>query len=316
MRPAPERPGDALPTPDDFAGWPALGALRVRASAGPLAFDMERVDARVAEALADFASGGELASGDVPSARIQWTRADRGAWLAASPGDRARSFTWIEGGALAWATHHAALLMDAEATSGIAVLTDQDASAAARSAQNVLRVAAAWALASSRRGLLLHASAVSDGGSAILFVGPSGAGKSTAARLSAPRAVLADDACIVTAEEGRAWLHPAPLWAEPAFAGRHDARERIPIERILRLRQGSPHAIQPLGRSAATASLLAHAPFLENLPPLACKAEVAERIAAVAAVSELRFGPDAGFWSVVDRFRSARAESGRDGSNA
>lgn len=297
MRPAPQRPGDDLPASDDFAGWPSLGGLRMDAQAGPVALDLRRIDARVREALAPFESAAEGPRSH--ALRLEWTRADRPGWMSVAPREPARSVAWIENGALAWATHHVALLMDPAAERGIVVVTDQDAGEMARSAQNVLRVAVAWRLAAEGQGLLVHAAAVEDGGKAVVLLGPSGAGKSTAARLSAPRAVLADDVSLLLPGDDGLHLHPAPFWAEPAFPHRRDARVVLRVSRVLRLRQAAEHGLAALPRAAATASVMAHAPFLAGLQPLLQADSLASRIADAAPLSELRFARDPGFWSLL-----------------
>lgn len=316
MSRSPERPGDSLPTPEDFAGWPPLGALTRRIAVGPFPVRLERVDARVAGALAPFeeAAGWADAGDSGEGFLLEWTRASRGAWLEIVAGERARSCAWLERGGLAWATHHAALLMDSRASRGIVVLTDQDAAETARSAQNVLRVATAWRLVTSGRGLLVHASAVLQGRDAIVLLGPSGAGKSTAVRLAAPRPVLADDACILVEQQGRAFVFPAPFWAEPDIEGRSDAREPLPVAGILRLRQAPEHRLLRVGRPRAMASLLAHAPFVGDLAPLEARAAIAERIASAAACGELAFARDATFWNLIETEWIVSASGARQGN--
>lgn len=297
-RPAPERPGDALPTPDDFAGWPALGGLSLRAAAGPVAFDLARIDARIRTALAPLEHPSACAEPRL-DVRLEWTRAERPAWLALAPGDRARSACWEESGAMVWATHHAALLMDADAERGVVVLTDQDADEAARSAQNVLRVAVAWRLARAARGLLLHAAAVLDGSEAVIFLGPSGAGKTTAARLSAPRAILADDACVVTLGPEGLLLHPGIFWADPALSTDLPA-DPVGVKAIYRLKQAPASRVRALPRAAGAASLLAHAPFLSGLEARLAGGGLAERLAGATRVAELELARDPRFWQTID----------------
>ena len=317
-RPAPERPGDSLPTPDDFAGWPPLGALDLGIECGPVPMFLDRLDARAREGVEDLGSLWEpddtvMEHPEDEAVRLQFTRASRGPWLELRPGDRTRSVAWEEGGGLAWATHHAALLMDSAAQRGIVVLTDQDAAATARSVQNVVRVAAAWNAVVSERGLMLHASAVGLGDPrrqrdrCVLFLGESGAGKSTAARLSAPRRVHADDACLLLLEEqGTAGVFPSQPFAEPDFPGRWPANQRSDMRRgprvagIFRLRQAASHEVVPLRRAAASASILAHAPFLlDRMRPAALR--MAERLADLPC-AELRFAKNAGFWTEIDHF--------------
>ena len=43
-RPSPERPGDQVPEPVEFAGWPPLGARSARLAAGPVDVGLSRLD--------------------------------------------------------------------------------------------------------------------------------------------------------------------------------------------------------------------------------------------------------------------------------
>ena len=63
-------------------------------------------------------------------------------------------------------------------------------------------------------GLMLHASCAVDRGRAHLFAGHSGAGKSTAARLSMPRAILGDEACLVRTGSGPPRIFDSPFRSE------------------------------------------------------------------------------------------------------
>lgn len=63
-------------------------------------------------------------------------------------------------------------------------------------------------------GLLIHSSCVIDEGRAFLFSGHSGAGKSTAARLSAPRQLLSDEASIVRITPSGVSVFDSPFRSE------------------------------------------------------------------------------------------------------
>lgn len=63
-------------------------------------------------------------------------------------------------------------------------------------------------------GLLIHSSCVIDKGKAHLFAGPSGAGKSTAARLSAPRELLSDEATILKITQDSVTVFDSPFRSE------------------------------------------------------------------------------------------------------
>ncbi|MCA0756740.1 hypothetical protein KP806_16915 [Paenibacillus sp. N4] len=65
-----------------------------------------------------------------------------------------------------------------------------------------------------RWGLLLHSSCVAENGKAYLFTGHSGAGKSTAAALSLPRSVIADEAAIVRIRPSGVSVFHSPFRSE------------------------------------------------------------------------------------------------------
>ena len=318
-RPAAEHPGDVVPSPDEFAGWPPLGALSADVSLGPIGVRLERMDSDVRDSLARWTA---LPGGAPPAAQRAWadlalrlelTRSERAAYLVMVPGARARLHCWREGAGLAMVTHGAALLMDDDAERGIVALARQLEPDLDQALQNVLRVAAAWRLARSGRGLLLHAAAVERGDEAIVLLGPSGAGKSTAARLSWPRPALADDVVVLTAprtEDGRWLVHPTPLWADAAFPARTTRLSPLPVAGVLRLRHAASPRVEPLSRAAAAAALLAHAPFLGPLGP---PASPPERLASAVPQGTLHFALDRDFWPAVDAWleEAASRDAGR-----
>ncbi|TLS35560.1 hypothetical protein [Pseudalkalibacillus caeni] len=63
-------------------------------------------------------------------------------------------------------------------------------------------------------GLLIHSSCVIENGKAHIFAGNSGAGKSTAAKLSKPRDLLADEATIVKVDEDKISVYDSPFRSE------------------------------------------------------------------------------------------------------
>lgn len=68
-------------------------------------------------------------------------------------------------------------------------------------------------------GLLLHSSCVIDGDKAHIFAGHSGAGKSTAARLSAPRELLSDEATLIKVSDRSIRIYDSPFRSELETVG-------------------------------------------------------------------------------------------------
>lgn len=315
QRPVAEQPGDIVPTPDEFAGWPRLGVESAALSVGPVHVDLRRVDRSVLDSLDRWArapgAGGLVAGGGWSGLGIalEFTRSDRSGYLALVPGQRTRLWTWSEPGGLAMVTHGAALLMSDDASRGIVVLARQLDPDLDLALQNVLRVAVAWRLALSGRGLLLHAAVVErDDSGAILLLGPSGAGKTTALRLLMPRAALADDVVVLTAppSDDGAWLaHPTPLWADSAFPSRTSRLSPLPLVGTLRLHHGERASIDSVSLAASVAALLAHAPFLLGSGHDGALA-LAERLVHDVPFAGLRFSVEGGFWPDVESWLSAR----------
>ena len=318
-RPAAEHPGDVVPTPDEFAGWPRLGVLTAALSIGPIRVDLQRLDRAALDSFERWAippgAEGLLAGPGWAGLGIEleFTRSDRAGYLALMPGQRTRLLTWSENGGLVMVTHGAALLMNDDGSRGIVVLARQLDPDLDLSLQNLLRVAASWRLAFAGRGLLLHGAAVEHGDAGILLLGPSGAGKTTALRLSTPRHALADDVVVLTAPRsaGGAWLvHPTPLWADPAFSSRTTRLSPLPMTGALRLHHASVASVAPMSRAAAAAVVLAHAPFLvASAAPRA--AQLAESLVREVPFAALGFGVDGGFWPAVEAWLERPADEPR-----
>lgn len=68
-------------------------------------------------------------------------------------------------------------------------------------------------------GLLIHSSCVIEQSGAHIFAGQSGAGKSTAARLSAPRPLLSDEATLVQITPNEIVVHNSPFRSEMTSSG-------------------------------------------------------------------------------------------------
>lgn len=142
------------------------------------------------------------------------------------------------------------------------------------------------------RGLLcLHASAVAQGGAAVLFLGDSGRGKSTlAARLGAPR--LADDIVPCSGEAGGIQVLPhfpqlKLPWHDPKVP------ERLPLRALIELEPGKgvKRSFERLAPLAATKTLLSHtvASRLFSQPWMALHLELASAWSAQIEAYRFRF---------------------------
>lgn len=111
-----------------------------------------------------------------------------------------------------------------------------------------------WLMARSdnelRGGATLHASAVSMGGTAVVFCGPSGVGKTTLVGFAGSRSRLCDEFCDIV-REAKGKFHLARTGRSQASRPR-----TIPIAAILFPERGSEPRLVPLGRAEAATRIL------------------------------------------------------------
>jgi hypothetical protein len=152
------------------------------------------------------------------------------------------------------------------------------------------------------RGVLLHASAVSDRGRGTLFNGMSGAGKSTMATLLEGRegvTVLSDDRVIVRERDGRFWAYGTP-WHGSA---RIVSPEAVPLERVFLIHHAEENEVTPLGPADAVSQILARSfPPLWDAEGMAFTLAFLERLVEAVPCCRLGFVPDE---SAVDVVRCA-----------
>ena len=106
-------------------------------------------------------------------------------------------------------------------------------------------------------GMMVHASAISDDGTGIVFAGPSGAGKSTMARLWDEHAgvrVLNDDRIILRRNGRRWWAYPVLGVGEP----RQGSPDGVALEVVFLLSQADENAAKPMNQGQAASSLIPH----------------------------------------------------------
>jgi hypothetical protein len=164
--------------------------------------------------------------------------------------------------------------------------------------ENYLRVLTAYRLLEDGAALV-HSAGLIDAGEAWLFVGVSGAGKTTLSQLSLAegRGVLSDDLNVLApGGEGPRAL-PLP------FAGDLRAKAAagaFPVRGIVRLRKGPEHALLPLRRAEAVATLAACAPYVNRDPYRSDR--LLHNLASLLVgpeTHELTFAPRTGFWDLL-----------------
>lgn len=164
-----------------------------------------------------------------------------------------------------------------------------------------LRIALAL-FALSRDGLLIHCAALKRENLVYLFIGQSGSGKSTVVALSraAGRAAALGDDLIVLRSEGEGWqAYGTPFWnfQTTSHDGQHETGR---VARIYKLIQDRTVFVEPMGRAAGTAELVANCPVVNgHVDLLPAVLERCGAIAGALGVERLHFLKDASFWDVA-----------------
>ncbi len=150
------------------------------------------------------------------------------------------------------------------------------------------------------RGLVLHASAVTRGGRALVFTGRSGAGKSTAAA-SGARAnwrTVAEDMTYVALPDGSApEVRPLPFWQR---GGTLTSPERLPVDRVCYLRKAAEDRVWTLTDGQGVRRLLETVSVGVRDPvTMTAAAAAAVRLAQSAPVVDLDFTRACTFWPLM-----------------
>ena len=152
------------------------------------------------------------------------------------------------------------------------------------------------------KGAEVHACGMADAnGNGHLFVGQSGAGKSTIARLLKDLpglTILSDDRIALRSKGGEPWIFGTPWHGDARLASPHSA----PLRTVLFLSKHPANDLVPLPRAAVVARLFACS-FLPFFDPAALEFGLSflDGVARDAACYELRFRPDSGVLSLVDK---------------
>lgn len=104
-----------------------------------------------------------------------------------------------------------------------------------------------------RWGLLIHSSCIAEKGNAHMFAGHSGAGKSTAAALSLPREIIADEAAVIRIRPDGVSVFHSPFRSELQSMG---AQEPFPLAGIHLLHQAKQHRRTRLTKAEGMLRLL------------------------------------------------------------
>ncbi len=157
-----------------------------------------------------------------------------------------------------------------------------------------LRIALALQ-AFARGGILFHAAGVVHRDRGYALFGVSGSGKTTAARLSAPDAVLNDDLLLLW-PTATGWQ----MYATPFGKRRGDVR-CVTLYALLRLVKDSQVFLAPLATAQALGELVANTPVL-SADPLWLPEVLArwETVLGQTPAYALHFRCDPTFWEVID----------------
>jgi hypothetical protein len=146
-------------------------------------------------------------------------------------------------------------------------------------------------------GLLLHSSCVIEGTKAHVFAGHSGAGKSTAAKLSAPRELLSDEATLLKVNNDGVTIYHSPFRSE--LETRSD-KKVVPLSSIQLLSQASFNERNLLKQSDAFLQLMDKVfywPYGEH--EVANVLRLLKSVVLTIPVYELHFQKNNTFWELI-----------------
>ncbi|MCR2807411.1 hypothetical protein [Paenibacillus soyae] len=149
-------------------------------------------------------------------------------------------------------------------------------------------------------GLLMHASVVRSGMSAHLFGGHSGAGKSTAAALSAPRGLYADEAALVKITDDQVIVYHSPFRSE-LHTPLADQLSPCPLASINMLHQSPVNRREPVSRPDAVMALMAVVFYWSPSPEDAKSImRLLGTFSRLVPVYHLYFRKEPTFWELID----------------
>ncbi|TYP69145.1 hypothetical protein [Paenibacillus methanolicus] len=149
-------------------------------------------------------------------------------------------------------------------------------------------------------GLLMHASCVRSRSEAHIFTGPSGAGKSTAAALSSPRGIYADEAALVKIGPDGATVFHSPFRSD-LHTGIADQLAPGPLSSVHLLRQSADDRRVPVPLSDAVLAMM-RTVFYWNPTPASTRFIMLKlgELARSVPVYELYFRKEPTFWELIE----------------
>lgn len=147
------------------------------------------------------------------------------------------------------------------------------------------------------RGLLLHASAVSENGRGSVFFGPSGSGKTTVTQLSTGRTILTDELGIIRPYNGKYRVYGTPFWGD--FMP-YRCNVWAELTGLYSLKKDHRNSLVPLNKVQAVNYLYKCVPFFSNDNQLLGRIhDTCCALVDTVPVYELHFRPDTSFWQLV-----------------
>ncbi|WP_406944817.1 hypothetical protein ACJA3J_17885 [Halobacillus sp. SY10] len=146
-------------------------------------------------------------------------------------------------------------------------------------------------------GVLFHSSCVQEQERAFLFTGNSGAGKSTAAKLSAPRNILADEATIIHVKQDDIIAYPSPFRSEIPMGIEHTC---LKVGGIQSLHQSLTNNKVLMESSEAIVHLMDKIFYWPATPEDHKKAlQLLKTIVEQVPIYHLYFREDSTFWELI-----------------
>lgn len=146
-------------------------------------------------------------------------------------------------------------------------------------------------LLSRRKGIILHACGIRDGGRGYLFLGNSGDGKSTMAKVwfENRTTILNDDRIVIREKGGAFWMYGTPWHGD----FKEWSSQGIAIEKMFFLNRGNGNAAVPKGGAEAVSMVLARSfPPLWDEAGMAFTMDFCHRLVSKVPCYELSFSPD------------------------